>query len=367
MHRKITLTNRVHLYCTPNYKEAFVKTEELIKSILADNNLSEDWTGKKVLVKPNLLANRKPDMGVTSNPIMIEAAARFFVERGANVVIADSPGGMYHPTLLSRIYETTGMKAAAEKSGASLNLSVSSDKLGDFTIISPLIEADLVVNMARMKTHMLCDMTASVKNLFGSIPGLQKAECHAKYPNKKDFCEMLVDLCLTNAPQINIIDGVVAMEGNGPASGTLRRTGLLLGSANPFALDLACAHIMGYAPEEVYTVSSSIERGLCPANIDGLEIIGEDISKHTYHFKRPKAGKSARLIKALPASIASRFRKEKRPHILVKKCVGCGECARCCPAETIKIIDRVATIQHDACIKCYCCQELCPQKAVVVR
>ncbi len=367
MNRNINFSNRVHILHAKNYIEASAHLPSLLKNLLIDNNMSEDWSGKKVVIKPNLLANRKPDMGVTSNPLMIETAALFFVERGAYVQIADSPGGLYHPTLLSRIYETTGMKVAAENSGASLNLSVTSEKLSNFNVITPLANADLIVNMARMKTHMLCDMTAAVKNLFGSIPGLQKAECHAKYPDKKDFCKMLVDLCLTNAPQINVIDGVVAMEGNGPADGTLRRIGALLGSANPFALDLACAHIMGYAPEEVYTVSESIARGLCPKSINELVVLGENIEKYTCNFKRPNAGRSARLIKVLPASIAARFRKEKRPHIVAKKCVGCGECARCCPAETIKVVNHIAQIDHATCIKCYCCQELCPHKAVIVR
>ncbi len=365
--RKITFSERVYQIPCKNYQEAAAAMDDMIQNILADNGLEKDWKGKKVVIKPNLLARRKPEFGVTTQPILIEKAAAYFVQRGAKVTIADSPGGMYSSGILTRIYETTGMKAAAENSGASLNFSVKTAKCDKFTVIAPLAEADLIVNVGRMKTHMLCDMTAAVKNLFGSIPGLQKAECHAHYPQKKDFCAMLVDLCLANAPMVNIIDGVIAMEGNGPAAGTLRHVGVLLGSANPFSLDLLCAHLMGFEPEEVLTVDTAVKRGLCPATVKELTVIGSDPAKYRKKFKRPKTGKSAQLIRALPASIVARLKREKQPVILTKKCIGCGECARCCPVETIRIEDKKAVIYHDKCIKCYCCHELCPQKAVAVK
>ena len=366
---EIKLTNRVYLTPCKNYRPEIAEAALLpmLENIIKDNGFDGNWKGKKVVIKPNLLAKRAPSAAVTAQPVFVEKAAKYFTERDAEVIIADSPGGLYHPKLLERLYETTGMKEAAEKSGARLNLDVSSGQKGDFTLISPLLEADLIVSVGRMKTHMLCDMTAAVKNMFGSIPGAKKAEYHAKYPDKRDFCSMLVDLCLENAPQINIIDAVVAMEGNGPASGTTKRVGALLGSANPFALDLLSSSMMGYAPEEVLTVDISRERGLCPQCANALEIIGADSVKYTHKFKRPKASRTAGLLKLLPRTIASRLKKERKPVIIEKKCIGCGECVRSCPAETMELVNKKAVIHRDNCIKCYCCQELCPQKAVVVK
>ncbi|MBQ7032999.1 MAG: DUF362 domain-containing protein [Clostridia bacterium] len=369
MKREILLTNRVYLSPCKNYTKEYVPEvlRPMLDAILRDNGLPEEWAGKNVVIKPNLLAKRTPAAGVTAHPLLVEEAAAYFKEKGADVTIADSPGGLYHPKLLERLYETTGMKTAAQNSGAVLNLDTSSVPLGDFTVIKPLAEADLIVSIGRLKTHMLCDMTAAVKNLFGSIPGAKKAEYHAKFPDKRDFCTMLVDLCRQNAPQVNIIDAVVAMEGNGPASGTLRKVGALCGSANPYALDLLCSSMMGYAPEEVLTVDISREKGFCPASLDKLEVVGEDPAKFTHRFKRPKASRNAGLLKLLPRTVASRLKREKKPVILEKKCIGCGECVRSCPAETMELINKKAHIHREGCIKCYCCQELCPEKAVVVR
>lgn len=367
--RMLALTNRVYLSKLSNYnrEKAEAVLIPMLESILKDNEFSNAWEGKKVVIKPNLLAKRPPSAAVTANPTLVSIAASYFADRGATVVIADSPGGLYSAKLLEKLYAVTGMQKAAEESGATLNLDTSSENTGNFTIIKPLLEADLIVSISRMKTHMLCNMTAAVKNVFGSIPGAKKAEYHARYPKKDDFCGMLVDLCLENAPCVNIVDCVVAMEGNGPAGGTLRRVGALLGSANPFAADLLCAEMMGFTPDEVDTVRISRARGLCPESTAELSIIGEDPAKYTHRFKRPKASRDAGLLKLLPRTIAARLRKERRPVILEKKCIGCGECARACPAETIEIVEKKAKIHPEACIKCYCCQELCPKKAVVVK
>ncbi len=367
--RKLTYTDKVYLAPCKNYaketaQEAFLP---MLENIIRDNGFGMDFTGKKVVVKPNLLAKRVPGAGVTAQPVFVELAARYFIEKGAEVVIADSPGGLYHAKLLEKLYETTGMQSAAENSGAVLNFDTSHAECCGFPIIKPLIDADVVVSIGRLKTHMLCDMTAAVKNLFGSIPGAKKAEYHAKLPKKKDFCRMLTELCQTNAPQINIIDAVICMEGNGPASGKLKKVGALLGSANPFALDLLASHMMGYAPEEVLTVDIAREKGLCPENIEKLEIIGADVARYTHRFKRPRTNESAGLMRALPGAIAARLKKERKPVILEKKCIGCGECVRSCPAETMELVNKKAVIHREKCIKCYCCQELCPQKAVVVK
>ncbi|MBQ4542898.1 MAG: DUF362 domain-containing protein [Clostridia bacterium] len=370
MKRKINFNDKVYLYSCKTYRQQEVTTvlNTLLDKICADNNFT-DFQGKKVVLKPNLLAKRAPDMGVTTQPSFVIAASEYFSQKGAEVIIADSPGGVYHPTLLKSLYKVCRMDEAPL---AQLNFNVESEtvKLEDkeFSIIKPLVEADVIVNLARMKTHTLCDMTAAVKNLFGSIPGLTKAEYHAKYPNKKVFSEMLVDLCLANAPQINIIDGVVGMEGEGPANGTPIKTGVIIGSANPFAADCLCAELMGFNEDEVDTVRISRERGLCPS-VKDLKVEGEQVSAHQFKFKRPKGTNSSiGLVKILPGFIKRIFEtRVPQPFILKDKCIGCGECARCCPAETIKMVGGKADIKYDKCIKCFCCQELCPQKAVDIK
>jgi uncharacterized protein (DUF362 family) len=223
---------------------------------------------------------------------------------GADTVIADSPGGVYNVSALEGIYKVTGMNDAAVKSGAVTNkdtgyVSVHEPEASarKFNIINPLNEADLVVNLARLKTHALCEVSLSVKNMFGAIPGLQKAEQHARFPGRTEFADMLCDLCLVTAPQINIIDGVCGMEGNGPAGGTLKKVGAVIASANPFAADIVAAKIMGYNENEVGTIDCAVKRSLCPESIDGLEIIGDDYTKYVSSFKRPDASQVHFIIR----------------------------------------------------------------------
>ncbi len=370
MKREIKLSDKVYLFSCKTYSQEEVSSvlNRLLDQLCAENNFT-DFREKKVVLKPNLLAKRAPDMGVTTQPSFVVAASEYFSAKGADVVIADSPGGVYHPTILKSLYKVCKMD---EATSAELNLNVESENVRwedkEFNIITPLAEADIIVNLARMKTHTLCDMTAAVKNLFGSIPGLAKAEYHAKYPDKKDFSEMLVDLCLANAPQINIIDGVIGMEGDGPANGSPIKTGMMIGSVNPFAADCLCAHLMGFDENEVDTVRISKERGLCPA-VSELKVEGEDVASYQFKFKRPKGSKSSiGLVRILPKFIKQKFEKKvPHPFILQEKCIGCGECARCCPVETIAMADGKARINYEKCIKCFCCQELCPQKAVSIK
>lgn len=345
-------------------------------SIIGEKYSEFDFGSKKVALKPNLLAKRNPDAGITTHPFFVKASAEYFLQKGAQVVICDSPGGVYNTSAISSIYNACMMKTAADESGASLNFDMGhtemSNKDGEvsksFDIINPLANADFIVNLARLKTHALCNMSAAVKNMYGSIPGLMKAEQHARFPAQKDFSRYLIDLCCTVAPSISVIDAVIAMEGNGPAGGTLKKVGLIMSSANPFVLDLVASRIMGYSIEDVLTVENAVSRGLCPEKSTEVVIIGEPIEKYISEFKRPDSSAGG-LIKQIPNLFGGRFRKwlEPRPVIKKKKCIGCGECAKCCPRETIEIVDKKAVIKYDKCIRCYCCQELCPMKAVEIK
>lgn len=348
----------------------------IIEQMLADNGIEKGTLeGKNVLLKPNLLAKREAEAGITAHPSFVAAAGKFFTELGASVTIADSPGGVYNQSTLEGIYKATGMNEAAQRSGAVLNKDTGFAAVHKpeicttkFNIINPINNADLIVNLARMKTHALCEVSLSVKNMFGSIPGLQKAEQHARFPKRDDFAQMLCNLCLVTAPQINIIDGVCGMEGNGPAGGTLKKVGVVVSSANPFAADMLAAKIMGFKENEAGTVECSIKYGYCPEKVEDLQIIGDDYTKYESRFIRPDASAGG-LLKQLPSLFGGRVQKmiEPKPVVNRSKCIGCGECMRNCPVSTITITAKKAKINTKACIKCYCCQEFCPVKAIKVK
>lgn len=359
-----------------DYEQTEQAVFPLLDGMLADNKIEKSsLSGKKVLLKPNLLSKRDALAGITAHPAFVSACGKYFVSLGANVVIADSPGGVYNQSVLDGIYKTTGMTEASVRSGAVTNTDIGFTAVHmperssvKFNIINPIVEADLVVNLARLKTHALCEVSLAVKNMFGSIPGLQKAEQHARFPSRLGFADMLCGLCLVTAPQINIIDGVMGMEGNGPAGGTLKKVGVVVASANPFAADIVAAKIMGYDEKEVGTIECAVKRGLCPDSIDKLETVGEDYKKFASKFIRPDASAGG-LLKQLPTIFGGKLQKflEPRPVVNKSKCVGCGECARNCPVSTIKVVDKKAKIDPKACIKCYCCQEFCPVKAIKVK
>jgi len=376
--RKITHTNKVYLEPLFDYEYERVKPVlyELLRKVCLDNGMDKAFfKGKKVVVKPNLLSKSAVERCVTTHPSYTQAACEYFAELGASVTVCDSPGGLYNKGAVFGIGKETGTKDAAEKAGAHFNddfgYELCSNKeysLYSFNIIKPLYEADVVVNLARLKTHALCEMTAAVKNLFGSIPGLQKAEQHARFPKKADFANMLCDLCLINAPQINVVDAVVCMEGNGPSGGTLRKMGAVFASADPFNLDLACSYVMGYGKDEVGTVKAARQRGLCKDDAGELEIEGDSIEKYVCKFKRPDASAGG-IVKQIPSIFGGRLRDalERKPTVTNKKCVGCGICKNNCPVDAIEIKNKKAVIDKTKCIRCYCCQEFCPKEAIAAR
>ncbi len=375
---KINLTSKVYIEALNDYEYENVKKVlfPIFEKVCLDNGMGKEFfKEKKVAVKPNLLSKSAVERCVTTHPSYTRAACEYFTSLGATVTVCDSPGGLYNKGTFFAVGRETGTMEAAQKGGAVYNddfgFELCSDRensVYSFNIINPLRNADVIVNLARLKTHALCEMTAAVKNMFGAIPGLQKAEQHARFPKKDAFAEMLCDLCLITAPQINVVDGVVCMEGNGPSGGTLRKMGAVFASANPFCLDLVCSHVIGYDADEVGTVKVSRARQLCPDKVEDVEIEGEPYGKYICRFKRPDASAGG-IVKQIPSIFGGRLRDalERKPTVANKKCVGCGICKNNCPVDAITVKDGKAKIDKTKCIRCYCCQEFCPKEAIAAR
>ena len=225
----------------------------------------------KVVIKPNLLMKRTPEEGTTTHPSLVEAVVRKLQSLGVtDITIADSPGGVYSKPLLTGIYRVTGMEDIARRLGVRLNEDVGSTYVPNpngavctgFDLINPIVEADFVISIAKLKTHCMAGLSGAIKNLFGCVPGLTKPEFHWRYPEEKDFCNMLVDLCETVKPDITFVDAVISMEGDGPSSGSLRKTGMTVCSTSPYELDLVLSKIIHRPPEQIYTIVNAARRGL---------------------------------------------------------------------------------------------------------
>ena len=311
---------------------------------------------KRVLVKPNLIMPRKPDDAATTHPAVMEAVCAAFVKAGASVSVIDSTGGPHTKVLLKMLYGKCGIADAAERSGAAVSLSTASRPVpiaGGRTVkklelLAPVLDAEMVVSVAKAKTHGFMGMTGCVKNMFGCIPGMGKPNMHRRFPKREDFASMLLDLCQYVNPGFSILDGVWGMEGAGPTSGDPKNLRIIAGGFSPYAIDVAQCYLMGLRQESVYTIKEAVSRGLVPGKPENLTWLGDDPEQFRTGFRPATKHKND----AVPA--------------ISDKCVGCGDCARICPQQCITIEEGRAVIKGKDCIRCYCCHEFCPAKAVLL-
>jgi len=340
--------------------------------------------GERVLLKANLLMRKKPEDATTTHPVFVQALASLLIEHGASVVIGDSPGGPFTPVLMHAIYRSTGMVAAAAASGATLNTNFKSCERENprgvlakrLTVTDMVNDVDKIITVAKLKTHAMMTYTGAVKNLFGLVPGIVKAEYHLNMSDYDYFADMLVDVCQWAAPAMSFIDGIVGMEGHGPSSGTPARINVVMAGDSPYHLDQAACHIIGLPTEEVPTLRRQKARGLIGA-LDDIDFVCEHPNAFLmpdYEIVRGKTPLNLRESN-LPESLKRLMGRhlQSRPVIDHAVCNGCGICREACPAHIIDIKHctqcdgrRRAFLKLSDCIRCYCCQELCPQKAIKV-
>lgn len=370
---------QVYAASCPDYEQAEGAIRALVEQMGGMGRFVRP--GERIVLKANLLRAAPPESAICTHPAVVEAAAKLVKEAGGTPVICDSPGGALHKeAVLRNLYEKTGMAAAAAAAGAELSMDSSTRTvslpegkvLRQAEIITPVAEADGVIDLCKMKTHVLMSMTGAVKNLFGVIPGLSKVGYHATHPDHETFADVLLDLTGYVKPRLSLMDGILAMEGDGPgSSGTPRQAGLLLASANPLALDTAAGAIMNLPRQDNPVLLAAERRGLTPCRMEDVELIGGTVEElRMADYKFPASTKSNLMDflgpLARPAERLCKKALSQTPRIDGAKCVGCGICAKSCPGQAIAMTapGKKARISQKACIHCYCCHELCPQRAV---
>lgn len=337
--------------------------------------------GCKAVIKPNLVLKAGPESGVATHPLVVAAVGCWLKSLGAVVTIAESPGGVYTPASLKSVYTACGYVEMAEKYGLTLNYGCGFTETKApqgkrsrlFDVIDPILQADLIVDAAKLKSHCMMGLSGASKNMFGSVPGLMKPELHCRFPEKEPFAEMLVDLCELVKPSLCIVDGITAMEGNGPTGGTARFGGVVLASRNPYAVDLVCAELINMRPETIPLLKNAMERGLCPKSLGEILVLGDSVAAcKMADFKQPES-KSSDFIDRLPERLRPLATKITTPYPKIRErdCVGCGKCAESCPQKTICFVKakkgRKARIDYSQCIRCYCCHEMCPERTVDIK
>ena len=339
---------------------------------------------ERVLVKPNLLKPADAESAVTIHPAVIRGVLRLLAEYGCTQLrFGDSPGHDSGEAALARLGLLDG-----ELYGAQLAPMTEERRVPfpeglcekEFYFAKEVLEAEAIVNVCKMKTHALMGLTGAVKNLFGLLCGHRKAMEHVRFPNAGLFARMLVDIHRCVKPRLHIMDAVLAMEGNGPGSGTPTPVGLLLLSADPVALDTVFCRLVGVEPASVPTnvQGQAMGLGTCREEEICVRLCAEDGTEQEMEvaafaaaygkrdFDAQGKGRSAltRLMGLLSAF-------SRRPVIQKERCVSCGVCVEHCPApgKALSFRDgrgKPPVYDYRKCIRCYCCQEMCPQKAITV-
>lgn len=338
--------------------------------------------GQKVLIKPNLLAPHSPEKAITTHPAVVQAVVELVQEQGAKAFIGDSPGGFSILERIEHLWEVTGMKGVAQNTGATLvnfeksslreiELKLEKKKIKIFIAECVLKNFDMIINVPKFKTHDLTTMTGAIKNMFGVMPGLTKVSVHKFAPNKNDLSRFLVSLFNQVKPRLNIMDGILGMEGEGPgSSGTPKKTNFLLASENALALDLIAATLMGVNAENSPTIKAGIEANLGPGGIEDIELVGMDLAQlKPSSFILPPTSYTERIPSCLLPIISylTQFVRLVNPQANPRDCTGCLICLKSCPVQAIQKSGKSVKIDYKKCIECFCCVEMCPEKAMLIK
>jgi uncharacterized protein (DUF362 family)/NAD-dependent dihydropyrimidine dehydrogenase PreA subunit len=324
--------------------------------------------GSRVLVKPNLLMAKQPEFGITTHPEITRAVVRLLKEIGCRVLLGDGPSvwGSQMENV-DEVYEKTGLNNIARQEGVELVRFEKSRWRGKFSLTTWLDDCDYLVSIAKFKTHNLTTLTAAIKNLFGLLSRMQRTELHRRYFERGDFARILVDIYQEAGPALTVVDGITAMEGNGPGtSGKLRHTGFLLAGSDCLALDSILALIMGLKPYDILTNKEAAGRGLGAADMNHIQVLGDRLEDV---IGKPMQLPATSTVDRIPRPVTNMLKKLVlfRPKVNHNNCIRCGACIEVCPKKVIKMKNNRIVIDYSGCIYCFCCQESCPNAAIEIQ
>lgn len=323
--------------------------------------------GMKVLVKPNLLSARAPEEAVDTHPEVVRAVVRLVKARGAVPVIGDSPGG--YGKNIDEVFEKSGMRSMAREEGVDLVKFTSSRFVDGIPISRYIFDSDRIISVPKFKTHCITVLTAGIKNMYGSITGLYKAECHSKAPKEADFAKTVARVYSITKPHLTVLDAIVVMEGDGPSSGSLRDMNMIMASDDAVSMDSCLAKIVGLKPTDILVTKEAYESGCGEAELGKIEVLGDDINGFLApDFKLPQTT-PLQLVKLIPTSVANAAASliKFKPYIDSAICTRCNLCKITCPVNCITIDKDYCSIDYRKCVRCLCCHEVCPYKAIGIR
>ncbi len=363
--------NRVTLLSLSDYSPE--KTLTTIVQLLEPLGGIENFVkpGQKVLLKPNLLAGKPPEKAVTTHPEIIRAVTQLIQAAGGIVYLGDSPG----IGSAENVARKCGIMDVVEELGIvftpfveSITVHPHGRTFQELEVARELLEAEVVINLPKLKTHQMMGLTCAVKNMFGAIVGLRKPQLHLQAGSDKAlFALMLLELCEQLKPSLSIVDAVVGMEGDGPGSGSPIQIGALIAGINPLAVDAVATEVVGMKPDHSWTQKMAIDTKRSGALLSEVELLGADLED--LRLSDFRAAKCTDINGRMP-DFMQRMLKQAltaRPSPDHSLCTRCEICVKHCPPEAMSITKQRLQIDYKKCIRCFCCQELCPQGALVTR
>ncbi len=328
----------------------------------------QDISGKKVVIKPNVLRKSKAEEHIVTNPALLKAVIEKVEEMSpAEIVVGDNPGVVNYGDN-EKSFEETGLMAVSKGYYKNLgdttqHLAFNPDFMPEIGVSKEIMDADIFISLPKFKTHGLTVMTGAIKNSYGILPGAQKARLHQIAGTPERFHELIVEVFRLRVPDLFIMDAVWGMEGNGPASPDLREIGLILAADNGVALDSVVASMMGIDPARLRFLQKAKAFGLGDFDFSSIEIHGE--MQVLSNFKLPPLGGEAisgnQAIQELLDS-----RAHVKPTADPELCTACSACVDHCPVSALTMDEKqnIPVVQAETCIACFCCQEICPEKAI---
>jgi uncharacterized protein (DUF362 family)/Pyruvate/2-oxoacid:ferredoxin oxidoreductase delta subunit len=321
-------------------------------------------TGMSVLIKPNLLSARIPEDAVDTHPEVVRAVVRLVKGAGGVPMIGDSPGG--YGENVNEIFQKSGMRSIADEEGVELIKFSSSRFVEGIPVARHVFDCDYMISVPKLKTHSITVITAAIKNVFGTVPGLFKAECHSMAPRENEFAKTIAKVYSISKPDISIVDAIVAMEGDGPSSGEPRSMNFVMAGEDAVAIDSCIAKIIGLRPEEIFVTKEACQMGLGETNFHNIEICGDGLKDFiAKDFKLPQTTALKIVPPLLLNGVAALVR--FKPFIDESVCARCNLCKVMCPVDAITIDKESCRVDYDKCVRCLCCHEVCPYKAMRIK
>ena len=328
--------------------------------------------GSKVFVKINHISPPSPaEKGLVTHPVFVEAVLDLLKKLGADITVGDDiesgTGDGFQVSGFRQMCQKAGVRLANLREAGFVETVCYGHFLEKIYLSKIALDADVIINLPKLKTHSLCVFTGGVKNMYGTIPIGLRRKFHAEYIRSDDFSQVLTDIFSVVRPRLTIMDGIIAMEGEGPAAGSLRKLGVILASQDTVAVDAVATKIIGLNPLDIHTTRYSDEQGLGVGNLENIEVIGERLDDVTVHDFKPPASAvdtlSRRVPRVLPRFILRQL--SIKPSVIERLCSGCSECKKICPIGAISVSGGTAKIDHGICIQCMCCHEVCRFNAIV--